>query len=283
MASRYTVQITMKDGTRFNYDFIQRALVETQDPNNKILLTDKMSIEEGGYWFLYDPKTKNIATPEAIGNDIQGLHVAKVRGLTYASPGELSFLYGVPLTYLEGKSDTEFFKGLPAYRNEQYERYKDIYGTEHLEQRLLGQLPEIKIGIRKYTLDWANRQMMNVDDAKEILRFSDLAPQEGGYNAFFNLKTGKAYRSYHEDVNLDECVIIDIPHERILDSVAVARECGFKDTDLLGEYPYKKEHRALLVAVHPQAAKLMIDQKRAEEQNITQSPFMGKGRKFGLN
>lgn len=112
--------------------------------------------------------------------------------------------------------------------------------AELLKIRLSGKLPHIDLAGTDFTIDWRLRQLRETEEPWKHISFDNLEMDESGeaYLCFYHTQTHEIFIPEEDITELPEnVVVLEIPYELKLDPVAVARDYGIGETDLLAEYP----------------------------------------------
>lgn len=212
----------------FKMNHGQSELYQADLPYNTIRL-DELKDEGEYYTTLFDKDTSNLHSGMVDPEKLPG-HVIPVH---------------LPKAIVTGNTDI-----IPAVNRQSREDDWNIFVADApTMRRLQGCLPKIKIEGELYTIDWRLRELRHWENP--LLRI--------GINSLEVIEDGTAYRAlYDKDAkrmveqpigkeNPDSFVFVHIPYELKLDPVAVAREYGLKETELLAENPYQEELKATSV------------------------------------
>jgi len=107
-------------------------------------------------------------------------------------------------------------------------------------RRLAGELPHLAIDETDFTVDWKNRELRETANPsnKLDLHAMELSPQENSYLSYYHLADRKNYVPDEFMIELPQNVmLLEIPHELILDPVAVIQEQGLDNLSLLRNHP----------------------------------------------
>lgn len=113
-------------------------------------------------------------------------------------------------------------------------------GNEKLARRLSGELPHIDIAGTDFTVDWRLKELRESAKPWNKLDLRDMQLNREGeaYVCFYDTDT---HEEFVPDKRLlatsENVVLLEIPNEVVLDPVAVAREYGVGETELLTRHP----------------------------------------------
>ncbi|PAW95083.1 hypothetical protein CKK33_16910 [Mucilaginibacter sp. MD40] len=128
-------------------------------------------------------------------------------------------------------------------------REKKLLATgNEVERRLKGELPRIDLAGKDFFVDWQQKELRQADDERNRIPADKLMlTKEGdGYICFYEPQTGKVVKPRDLSDLPETICLLELPNEFELDPIALARENGLDDTDLLLAYPYKA-HRTAIV------------------------------------
>jgi hypothetical protein len=114
-------------------------------------------------------------------------------------------------------------------------------GDTKIALRLSGLLPHVDLAGTDFTIDWRLKQLRETEFPWKNISFGNLELSDEGdvYRCFFNTETRELFEPDTSLFQLpDHIVVLEIPNELKLDPVAVARDFGIGETDLLIEHPY---------------------------------------------
>ena len=115
-------------------------------------------------------------------------------------------------------------------------------GDTKIALRLSGLLPHIDLAGTDFTIDWRLKQLRETEFPWKNISFRNLELSDEGdvYRCFFNTETHELFEADTSLFQLPaDIVVLEIPNELQLDPVAVARDFGIGETDLLIEHPYQ--------------------------------------------
>ena len=139
------------EGTDFEFDVEQLALVEQNKHENVILFSD-MAYHDDHYTFSYDTVTRNL--PDIGSSDSVSVQVPTMTAL---APEATAEKYGRDIASIAGISDLELI--VPNY--------------EGFLQRVSGVLPHIEIAGFDFIIDWRLKGLRLADDVSTRLSFHD--------------------------------------------------------------------------------------------------------------
>lgn len=115
-----------------------------------------------------------------------------------------------------------------------------------VEHRLKGELPRIGLAGTDFFIDWQLKELRQTDDYWNRIPVERLIPDNdwNGYICLYDREKRKVVESQDLSTLPQEVCLLEIPNEFVLDPVALAREHGLDDTDLLLAYPYKEYRTA---------------------------------------
>ena len=110
--------------------------------------------------------------------------------------------------------------------------------AELLKIRLSGKLPHIDLAGTDFTIDWRLRQLRETEQPWKHISFENLDIGEEGYLCFYNTQSHEIFIPEEDITEMPEnVVVLEIPNELKLDPVALARDLGIDETELLAEHP----------------------------------------------
>jgi hypothetical protein len=129
----------------------------------------------------------------------------------------------------------------------QKEGWGFFLGDESLAMRLSGKLPHIDLAGTDFTIDWRLKELRETELPWKHIGLQDLEMSDSGeeYLCFYNTETHELFEPDENLLDLPEnVVVLEIPCEAKLDPVAVAREYGIGETDLLNDHPFQMNLKA---------------------------------------
>jgi hypothetical protein len=147
--------------------------------------------------------------------------------------------------------------------------------------RLSGKLPHIDLAGTDYTIDWRLRELRETEQPWNNISLKDLEMSDSGeeYLCFFNTET---HELFEPDGNLlampVNVVVLEIPYEIKLDPVAVAREYGIGETDLLIDHPFQMQSSAKVTPLSETGLSKFIENniERQKEQQHNRTAKRGR-------
>lgn len=212
----------------FRLDREQNRLYEVNRPENTISI-DALKDEGDFYTCLYNRSTANVQPDMVKADDV---------------PGDLIRVV-IPADALDGATGN-----YQAYNTESYKNDWHIFlADEHVMNRLQGHLPKIDIDSENYFVDWKLKELRHTENPHLRIGIPSLEPVDDGtvYRGLYNTDTRRLTERLTGNENPDHLSFLDIPYELKLDPVAVAREYGLKDTELLPRFPIEKDLKAKIV------------------------------------
>lgn len=138
-------------------------------------------------------------------------------------------------------------------------------GNEHLAQRLTGILPHIDLAGNDFTVDVRLKEFRETARPHNRIELQNMEMSDEG-TAYLCLFHTKNRTIYHPSPDIREMpahvVFLRIPHELILDPIAVAREHGLPDTDLLTDYPIQEKLSAEVLPLSETNLLSLIEKNR---------------------
>jgi len=213
----------------FVIDPVQRELRQFNQPNYKIAFDE---LKEEGPYYSYQFITKAIARFEKIDLD-------NIRG---------ALTEVIIPTHLINNSDlitAEYLSGMNIMS--QKEGWGFFLGDENLAMRLSGKLPHIDLAGTDFTIDWRLKELRETELPWKHISLRDMEMSDSGeeYLCFYHTGTHELFEPDENLLELPEnVVVLEIPCEARLDPIAVAREYGIGETDLLVEHPFQMNLKA---------------------------------------
>jgi hypothetical protein len=125
-------------------------------------------------------------------------------------------------------------------------------GDEETALRFSGKLPHIELAGSDFTVDWRLKELREMNEPWNRIQLDGLEMSDSGehYLCFYNTDAHKTTNDISEILARPEkVVLLEIPYEVELDPVAVAREYGIGDIELLPEHPVKMYQKAKVTAL----------------------------------
>lgn len=112
---------------------------------------------------------------------------------------------------------------------------------ELLTARRAGVLPRIDIAGDEFVVNWLLRELHAINDYNVRISFREMTPCTSGYVCFYHKATKKTVYIREDISNVPaDTMMLEIPDERMLDPVGVARSRGLAETALLAEFPIRE-------------------------------------------
>jgi hypothetical protein len=157
------------------------------------------------------------------------------------------------------------------------------YTNEELaERRLAGILPHININGWDFIVDWRLRELRAADNPSDRIGLRNLPmdPEGVNYLCFYNTKLR---HTIIPDINMTSLpknvVFLEIPYELKLDPVAVAREMGLPDTDLLKSFPIEQYLKAKATPLEETEMVQLVSRNLEKQRILNRSKPTVKKRK----
>jgi len=115
---------------------------------------------------------------------------------------------------------------------------------EAVTKRLRGELPRIGIDGDTFIVDWRLKELRSVDDLSRIIHLSKMDMNRAGteYVVLYDRDKKQVHYEVTEEMAVNKGMhVLRIPHELKLDPVAVARQYGLGDTELLKKFPIQEK------------------------------------------
>jgi hypothetical protein len=218
------------EGTVFVVDVAYAELWQKDAPLNSISFYD-LEFRNGHYILPYNRGHKNI---HSFYHDPSGYALVELPQMVDLDREGMALKYGL-------SPDT-----LPKYDHE-FKCREDLF-----EQRLKSVLPQIVIYKQTYEVEWAKRRLRCIEnDLKSInLSRTDMSPHGRKYVCFYNMVSGVPVQIKETLTELPkDVVMVLIPNELYLDSVAVARQYSESDRFLIDKYPIQPKMEARTISL----------------------------------
>lgn len=157
-----------------------------------------------------------------------------------------------------------------------------FYLSDHATAlRLSGMLPHIDLAGTDFTIDWRLKQLRETEEPWKNISLKEMEMSDSGeeYLCFFHTET---HELFEPDENLfdlpDKVVVLEIPYEIKLDPVAVAREYGIGETDLLTDHPFQMKLVAKVTPLSETGLSKFIEEnnKKRNDQQDNRGPKRGR-------
>jgi hypothetical protein len=155
--------------------------------------------------------------------------------------------------------------------------------AELLKIRLSGVLPHIDLAGTDFTIDWRLRQLRETNQPWNHINLEEMEMDEFGkaYLCFYDIINHEIYIPDESITELPEdVVVLEIPYELKLDPVAVARDYGIGETDLLGEHPIQQTLAAKVSPLSqsglPELIEINLKRRDNNQSNNQRHPNLGR-------
>ena len=244
MEKKSKTRIIVIDHLPFVIDTVKCELRQWNDPGNRIAF-DELK-DEGKYFsMLYSKDSKNVAD--------------QMQEASLQSTGSMNIIIpSVLLKEHELKDDIQN----AINENSRELNWGIFIGDEAIANRLSGVLPHIDLAGTDHIIDWRSKELRASDAPYGRISLKGMAMSDTGeeYLCFFNTKSRTVYEPEENMTALPkDVVLLVIPGELKLDPVAVAREYGMKDTDLLFTHPIQQDLAANIKPLSETGLPAMIE------------------------
>lgn len=154
----------------------------------------------------------------------------------------------------------------------EYNQPQNLTDEQRLDRRLSGVLPVIDIMGYPFIIDWRLRELRLQSDTSIRLDLKSMPMSSDGdkYLCYYHPPT---YSEFVADKNIrqlpKDVVLLEIPYELILDPVAVARQYGLADTELLDRFPIRQEIKATAVPLEQSYLAELVKNNQARSKKST--------------
>ncbi|HEX5553368.1 MAG TPA: hypothetical protein VFX43_08975 [Chitinophagaceae bacterium] len=256
------------EGTDFIVDVTNLQLMEKENPENVIPVSDMRDVDDG-YVFDYSPKEKNI--PTLFGDDTD-VRTVKIPELVQLDPTGMAEKYGCTVQELQGKTD-----------------FTLMVDQQALGKRLMGQLPTIDIAGHTFFVDIRMDMLRPKDDfLSNGIVFSQIDycfdDERDAYVIPYNPKKHECQELDHDKITAipKDIILISFPHESILDPVGHNRKVGCDETYGLKETNVKSRFEAKTVDWKETGIEEIIqDNLRRQQKQQQQLKKTGESHKAG--
>lgn len=146
--------------------------------------------------------------------------------------------------------------------------------------RLSGMLPHIDLAGTDFTIDWRMKELRETELPWKNISLRNMEMSDSGeeYLCFYNIETHEVFEPDEMLFELpDKVVVLEIPYEIKLDPVAVAREYGIGETDLLADHPFQMKLTAKVTPLSETGlSKFIEENKRRNDQKNDRGPKRGR-------
>lgn len=245
------------EGTVFVVDVAYAELWQKDAPLNSISFYD-LEFRDDHYFLPYNRGHKNI---HSFYHDPSGYALIDLPQMVDLDREGMALKYGLSLD------------ALPKYDHD-FKCRADLF-----EQRLKSVMPRISIHKHNYEVEWAKRRLRCIDDDLRSINLSraDMSPHGRKYVCFYNLVRGVPVHIEETITQIPkDVVMVLIPNELYLDSVAVARQYSEDDRFLIDKYPIQPKMEARLISLDLTRIPKQILENR--ERKSTAKRLMKRGR-----
>jgi hypothetical protein len=250
----------------FIIDAENRALKQFNKPGNIFSYNDLK--DEGGYYSIQFDTNRNKIVLDLLefGKHYDHIINVVIPSAVIDAPDSLSEDFKLDLNISSQKESWGFF-----------------IGDENLAMRLSGKLPHIDLAGTDFTIDWRLKELRETELPWKHISLRDMEMSDSGeeYLCFYNVKTHELFEPDENLLELPEnVVVLEIPYEIKLDPVAVAREYGIGEIDLLTDHPFQMKLAAkvtpLLETGLPDFIKQNLENRSNQQDNDEPGPKRGR-------
>ncbi len=221
------------EGTDFLVDVDKVELREKSNPENVISFFEMKDVGNG-YVFDYSIKDKNL--PSLFGTD-QEITTLQIPEMVDLDPVGMAEKYGISMRNIKGKTDFDLMVDQSA-----------------LQQRQMGRLTTIDIAGHLFYVDIPMDMLRPKDDFhSKGIQFSEIDNYYDEVKNRYIIPYNPRTREFQEpDFNTilaipKELIVIEFPHERVLDPVGVNRKWGYAETEDLKKINIKPHFEAKII------------------------------------
>ena len=215
------------EGTSFEVDIDKQVLRQTNDQTNEISFIHDMKDQGAFYNLLYNLDEHNAAHDLFDQNRVKLITVPQMTDLDREG---MAVKHALPPELVMGKSDFEL-----------------IVDQKLLYQRLNGVLPQIDLAGEKFTVDLRLHELRNSKYFFPVISLKSFELTNDGwhYEAYYHPVMKQVVDLDPKLLEFPEGVIkLKIPNEIGLDPVAIARQYGMDERELLRRHPIQKDLKA---------------------------------------
>lgn len=242
--------------TPFIIDKDQRELKQFNKPDN-IIRFDDLKEEEGYYSTKFDKNRNNLSTEwlefgKQYDHIIHVIIPAPILDASEELPDDLK----QDLNRLSHDRDWGFY-----------------LADRDTALRLSGVLPHIDLAGTDFTIDWRLKELRETEEPWKNINLRDMEMSDSGeeYLCFYHTETHELFEPDEDLFEMPESVVVlEIPYEIKLDPVAVAREYGIGETDLLADHPFQMNLAAKVTPLSETGLSKFIEENiksRNDQQN----------------
>lgn len=250
----------------FIIDPVKRELVQFNN-NDHIIRFDDLKEEDGYYSAKFDKNRDKLSTEWLeFGKDYY--HI-------------LNVIIPAPIIDAPGSLTPEFIQDLNHLG---HDKEWGFYLADHdTALRLSGMLPHIDLAGTDFTIDWCLKELRETDEPWNRISLKDMDMSDSGeeYLCFYNTDTHELFEPDEDLFEMPEnVVVLEIPYEVKLDPVAVAREYGIGETDLLPDHPFQMKLTAKVTPLSETGLSNFIEEniKNRDEEQHEQEQRNRRGR-----
>jgi hypothetical protein len=218
------------EGTSFEVDIDKQVLRQTNDQTNEISFIHDMQDQGAFYNLLYNLDEHNAAHDLFDQNRVKLITVPQMTDLDREG---MAVKHALPPELVMGKSDFEL-----------------IVDQKLLDQRLNGVLPQIDLAGEKFTVDLRLHELRNSKYFFPVISLKSFELTNDGwhYEAYYHPVMKQVVDLDPKLLEFPEGVIkLKIPNEIGLDPVAIARQYGMDERELLRRHPIQKDLKAEVI------------------------------------
>jgi hypothetical protein len=156
---------------------------------------------------------------------------------------------------------------------------------ELFDRREAGLLPKIDIVGSSFFVDWRLRELREVNAPWNIINLRYLECTETGeaYLCIYDREERQGYNTYDDVIIADpeNLVLLEIPHEVILDPYAVAREHDYEPAEFIRHNPIASDLKASIHSLAFQYPSAQNSTVRAEKPHEIESATENNERNLG--
>jgi hypothetical protein len=248
----------------FIIDPYKRQLIRFNDPE-KIISFDDLKFNNSFYFLDFDTITFKPAI------DLRGPEALADRVISVT----------IPATIIDAPAKLPKDRQDDMNRRSQALSWEFYLGDKNVALRLSGVLPHIDLAGTDFTIDWRLKELRETEEPWKNISLRDMEMSESGeeYLCFYNKENHDLFEPGEDLLEMPEnVVVLEIPYEIMLDPVAVAREYGIGDTDLLAEHPFQMKLTAKVTSLLDSGLPEFIENNLKALNNTTPDRNSRRGR-----